>query len=238
VKAALSNADLRRDVALSSANSISLGRLLPQMAYYAQASLLHWREHGRALSFVVPTGNLGNALACLLVRRVGLPVAQVSLATNANPTLAEFFAGGDYRARPGLATLANAMDVGAPSNFERLQWLYPEPGRLRQELQAQAVSDAEIQATLTQAWNTLGEAFCPHTATAACLLRRQRQRGVDTDACLVATAHPAKFPEVVEPCIGAAVPLPPALARMLARPSQARSLPAEEAAFEAALRGR
>jgi len=115
VKAALNDAALQVVRPLSSANSISLGRLLPQMSYYAHAALQLWREHGVPLNFVVPTGNLGNAVAALWARRLGLPVGEVRLACNANVTLPEFFGGGDYRPRDAVATLANAMDVGAPA---------------------------------------------------------------------------------------------------------------------------
>ena len=235
-KAALGDAALRRDVPLSSANSISLGRLLPQMAYYAFASLQHWRRQGRALSFVVPTGNLGNGLACLLARRMGLPIGDIALASNANDVLPAFFAGGDYQPRASVPTLANAMDVGAPSNFERLAWLYPDPAQLRGALLAGAVSDADIEATVRDVQHRLGETVCPHTATAAWLLRRLRAQGLAGDACLVATAHPAKFPEVVEPLVGGPVPLPDGLAAMLARPSQAEPMAADEAALAAFLR--
>jgi threonine synthase len=231
VKSALADAGLQQQVPMSSANSISLGRLLPQMAYYAQAVLRHWREHRRPLGFVVPTGNLGNALACLLVQRQGLPVGPIALAANANQVLPEFFGGGKYRPRPGIPTLANAMDVGSPNNFERLDWLYPDEHELRRALSAESVPDREIQLTLRDVHASLGEILCPHTATAARLLQRLRQRGESGDRCVVATAHPAKFPEVVETLLDASVPLPPALSAMLARPSKAEPLSADEAAL-------
>ena len=235
-KAALGDTALRAQVPLSSANSISLGRLLPQMAYYAHASLAHWRATGRPLSFVVPTGNLGNGLACLMARRMGLPIADIALASNANDVLPAFFAGGDYRPRASVATLANAMDVGAPSNYERLAWLYPDPAERRRAVLAGSVADAEIRGGVRDAHRRLGETLCPHTATAAVLLERLRAQGLAGDACIVATAHPAKFPEVVEPLLGTDVALPAALAAMLARPSQAEPLPADEAALATALR--
>lgn len=236
VKAALADAALQQQVPMSSANSISLGRLLPQMTYYAQASLRHWREHRRPLGFVVPTGNLGNALACLLVQRQGLPIGPITLASNANQVLSEFFGGGEYRPRPGIPTLANAMDVGSPNNFERLDWLYPDEQDLRRALRAESVPDREIELTLREIHAQLGETLCPHTATAARLLQRLRGRGETGDQCVVATAHPAKFPEVVEPLVEASVPLPPALAEMLARPSRSEPLAADEAALGEQLR--
>lgn len=224
VKSALSDAAFRAEVPLGSANSISLGRLLPQMVYYAHASLSHWRATGLALNFVVPTGNLGNALACLLARRIGLPIGGIVLASNANAVLPEFFAGGDYAPAPSIATLANAMDVGAPNNFERLQWLVPDADELRALLSADAVDDASIRATIVDAWQRHGEAICPHTACAVHVLQRRREGGASGDWAVVSTAHPAKFPEVVEPLIGQDIALPPALAAMLERPSHAQAL--------------
>ncbi|MFY2764554.1 threonine synthase [Arenimonas sp. MALMAid1274] len=236
VKAALADDALRAQVPLTSANSISLGRLLPQMAYYAQASLAHWRSLRRPLSFIVPSGNLGNGLACLLAKRMGLPIDRLVLATNANQVLPEFFAGGEYRPRPAIPTLANAMDVGSPSNFERLDWLYPDEQELRPALSAEAVSDRQIEQTIREVHGRLQRVLCPHTATAAHVLQRLRQRGETGDWCVVATAHPAKFPDVVEPLVGGVVPLPPALEAMLARPAHAEPLAADEAALAAALR--
>ena len=223
-KRLLADAAYRAEVPLGSANSISLGRLLPQMAYYAHASLAHWRASGRPLNFVVPTGNLGNALACFLARRMGLPIGELVLANNANDALAKFFEGGDYAPQPSIATLANAMDVGAPNNFERLQWLEPDAASLRAQLSAESVGDDAIRATIVDTWKRYGETVCPHTACAVRVLQRLRTRGVDGDWAAVSTAHPAKFPEVVEPLIGQEVPLPPALATMLERPSHAQPL--------------
>lgn len=236
VKSALADPGLQQAVPMSSANSISLGRLLPQMAYYAQATLRHWRQHRRPLGFVVPTGNLGNALACLLVQRQGLPVGPITLAANANQVLSEFFGGGEYRPRPGIPTLANAMDVGSPNNFERLDWLYPDEQELRRALRAESVPDREIELGIRDVHARLGEALCPHTATAARLLQRLRERGETSDQCIVATAHPAKFPEVVEPLLDASVPLPPSLAAMLARATRAEPLAAEDAALREQLK--
>ena len=224
VKSALSDAAFRAEVPLGSANSISLGRLLPQMVYYAHASLTHRRTTGRSLNFVVPTGNLGNGLACVLARRIGLPIGEIVLASNANAVLPDFFAGGEYAPGPSIATLANAMDVGAPNNFERLQWLYPDAEQLRGLLSADAVDDATIRATIVDAWQRHGEALCPHTACAVHVLQRRREAGASGDWAAVSTAHPAKFPEVVEPLIDQDIPLPPALAAMLDRPSNAQPL--------------
>jgi threonine synthase len=235
VKAALGDAELRTRVALSSANSISLGRLLPQAGYYAWAALTHWRDTGRALSFVVPTGNLGNALAAVIARRMGLPIARIVLACNANDTLPRYFAGEPYATRPGRRTLANAMDVGAPSNFERLRALYPNDAALRADLSAFTVDDDAIVATLHAAAAHHGIEPCPHTATALHVLERLRAQDERGDYAIVATAQPAKFAEVVEPVFGHAVAVPEALARWLARPSHSLPLTADDDALRALL---
>ena len=237
VKHALNDAALQAAVPLSSANSISLGRLLPQMSYYAAAALGHARAHGDALNLVIPTGNLGNALAAVLARACGLPLGRIVLATNANDVLPAFFAGGNYTPRPSVATLANAMDVGAPSNFERLRWLYPDDTALRREFRAQGVDDATIRATIARRWRDHGEVHCPHTATAVHVLETLRAEGATGDWAVAATAHPAKFESVVEPLIGRAVAVPAALAALLERPAHAQPLAAEPVALEAVLRG-
>ena len=235
VKQALNDETLKAQRPLSSANSISLGRLLPQMSYYAHAALAHWRAHGTPLHAVVPTGNLGNALAAVLVRALGLPVGRLVLASNANDVLPRFFAGADYAPQASIATLANAMDVGAPSNFERLRWLVPDVAQLRRALRAYAVDDATIRATIQARHRRHGEIHCPHTACAVHVLETLRAAGEDGDWCVAATAHPAKFDSIVEPLIGAAVPVPPALAALLARPAHAEPLPADYAALRAHL---
>jgi len=231
VKQALSDASLRERNPLGSANSISLGRLLPQMAYYAQAALTHHRAHGAALNFVVPTGNLGNAFAGMLARAAGLPIGRIALATNANRTLPDFFYGEDYQPRDSIATLANAMDVGAPSNFERLRWLYPDTDALRREFAVETIDDAAIRTTIGDRHTRFDEVFCPHTATAIRMLETLRTKGTDGAWCVVATAHPAKFEGIVEPLIGQPVPVPPALAELLARPSHSQSLANDYAAL-------
>jgi threonine synthase len=232
VKAALSDPQLQRLRPLSSANSISLGRLLPQMSYYAHTALRWRREHATPLNLIVPSGNLGNALACLWVREMGLPIGEVQLACNANATLPDFFAGADYRPREAVATLANAMDVGAPSNFERLRWTYPHASVLRALLSARSVDDAAIAHTIAEQARLHGEVFCPHTATAVHLLEQRLAAGDHTPWTVVATAHPAKFEAVVEPLLGYSLEIPASLAAMLQRPSHAEPFAADEQAFK------
>ena len=218
VKDAFADAELKSRTVMSSANSINLARLLPQMAYFAAASLEVWRRHGEPASFIVPSGNLGNALACLWARAAGLPIAQVVLAHNANRTVPDYLQSGEWRPRPSIATLASAMDVGDPSNAERLRALYPDLDELRAAVSACSVSDDEIRARIRADYQGRGQIWCPHTATAAEVYARMPDTLQAAHRwVIVSTAHPAKFPEIVEPLIGRAVPVPQSLAGLFAR---------------------
>jgi threonine synthase len=230
-KTALSDRDLRESMALTSANSISLGRLLPQVAYYAHTALQFHAQQGETLNLIVPTGNLGNAAAAFVAKRMGLPIGGIVLATNANDVLPRFFAGGDYAPEASRATLANAMDVGAPSNFERLRYWHHDDAALRSGMSAYAVDDATIRSTIAAAPERHGIAPCPHTACGLHVLETLRARG-DTQAwAVVATAHPAKFDSIVEPLVGHSVEIPPALAACLARPAHGEALAADDVAL-------
>ena len=236
-KQALSDEALRARVALGSANSISLGRLLPQAAYYAHAASHFHAAHGRTLNFIVPTGNLGNASAAFVARSMGAPVGEIRLACNANDTLPRYFAGGDYAPHATRATLANAMDVGAPSNFERLRHWHGSDAQLRAGFVTGSVDDAAIREMVAAAPARHGIVACPHTATALKLLQDLRDAGDVRDWAVVATAHPAKFETIVEPLVGHVVEPPPALAECLARPAQAQALAADYDALRRLLEG-
>ena len=218
VKAAMADAGLRRRFRFSSANSINIGRLLPQAVYYAQASLAHQRTSGNMPGFIVPTGNLGNAFACLLARACGLPIGPVVLATNANRTIADYLTSNDWQPRTSLQTLASAMDVGDPSNMERLRYQFGEADALQDLVGVNVVDDATIEQTIRSDHAEFGFPTCPHTATATATWR-----GLDdisrrqTDWILVATAHPAKFETIVEPLVGETIPVPSGLAALLER---------------------
>ncbi len=236
VKQAFLDAELNARSVLSSANSINLGRLLPQCVYYAASSLAIWRAHGERASFIVPSGNLGNALACLWARQVGLPIGEVVLAHNANRTVPDFVASGAWRPRPSVATLASAMDVGDPSNIERLRALFPRLEDLRTVVSACSVTDEEIRARIRAGYQQFGQIWCPHTATAAQAWERLPQEARQEHRwVLVSTAHPAKFREIVEPLIGRALPVPDTLTKLFARPTQCVEIGADLSALRAAL---
>jgi threonine synthase len=236
VKQAFLDPQLRARGALSSANSINLGRLLPQAVYYAATSLAVWRQHGEHASFVIPSGNLGNALACLWARQVGLPIGAVVLAHNANRTVPDYLASGEWRPRPSVATLASAMDVGNPSNMERLRSLHPGLTQMRAAVSAVSVSDAEIRERIRAGYRTYGQIWCPHTASAAEAWERlPAQEQARGRWVLVATAHAAKFREIVEPLIGSSVPVPESLERLFARPVRCVEIDSTLAALRATL---
>jgi threonine synthase len=236
VKEAFVEPSLKSRFELSSANSINLGRLLPQAVYYAATSLAVHRTHGVAPDFVIPSGNLGNSVACVWARKLGLPIGRIVLAHNANRAVPDFLASGQWQPRAGIPTLASAMDVGSPSNMERLRALFPELESLRGAVRAESVSDDAIRARIVADFRQYGKTWCPHTATAAEVYARM---GASERAggrwLLVATAHPAKFREIVEPLTGARIEIPESLAKLLSRPVSCVDLPPELAALAGTL---
>jgi threonine synthase len=237
VKAAFADASLMAARELSSANSINIGRLLPQACYYVAASLAGYRRTGQKVNFIVPSGNLGNVLAAVWARRCGLPIGDLLLTFNANRTVPDFLDSGDWQPRPSVATLASAMDVGNPSNMERLRHLHPVHSDLLGAVRATSVSDTQIAERIRVDRAALGETWCPHTACAAeAYARLSDAEKAAAPWVLVATAHPAKFPETVEPLVGHTVPVPESLARLLELPRSVTEIPATLDALAAVLR--
>jgi threonine synthase len=237
VKEAFIDAELNRRHRFSSANSINIGRLLPQMTYYVASSLDVHRRTGKPASYIIPAGNLGNAFAAVWARALGLPIERIVLAHNSNRTVPDFLATGNWQPRHSIATLASAMDVGNPSNMERLRALYPALEALRAQVSADVVDDAGIQARIRRDYARYGRVWCPHTATAAEIYSRlPAQERRERPWVLVATAHPAKFNEIVEPLIGTSIEVPSSLAHLLSLPQQltdiAATLPSLAAAIE------
>lgn len=220
VKEAFMDPALRARVEMSSANSINLGRLLPQTVYYAASSLAVMRATGQRACYVIPSGNLGNSVACLWAREMGFPIQRIVLAHNANRTVPDFLTTGQLLPRPSIATLASAMDVGNPSNLERMLALYPDARTLAEQVSAVSVSDEAIRARIRADFARYGQVWCPHTATAAEVYANLPAAERDAHPwVLVATAHPAKFREIVEPLVGS-VPVPENLRRLYDLPSQ------------------
>jgi threonine synthase len=236
VKEAFADASLKQSHELSSANSINIGRLLPQMVYYVRSALETWRATGKPANFIVPSGNLGNSMACVWARAMGLPIGQVILATNANRTITDFLDSGEWQPRQSVATLASAMDVGNPSNMERLRALYPFD-EIRRQVSAVSVSDEQIRRRIKQDAQTLQQVWCPHTAAAAEVYWHLPGEQQAAHWVLVSTAHPAKFNDIVEPLIGRSVSVPPALARLLSLPRQETEIEPQLSALRSQLQG-
>ena len=228
LKAALTDPGLSQRHRLSVANSINIARLLPQVAYHAAASLWHWRTHGTPAGFIVPTGNLGNGVACVWARAMGMPIREVVFAVNANRTIPEFLVTGVYQARPSQRTLASAMDVGDPSNMERLRYLLPNLGELRQTVDAYPVDDDAIREQIARDDQRYEEVWCPHTATGFWVydhLPEAQRKSLPWIIC--ATAHPAKFETITEAITAHSVPVPASLQALLDRPTSSVPLKAE-----------
>lgn len=192
-------------VTYSSANSINIGRLLPQMTYYALASI-----NRPGISFIVPTGNMGNVVAAFWAKMMGFPIDRINIATNANSTISKLFTTGEYQKQATVQTIANAMDVGHPSNMERLLYLFPELDVLKSICEVRSVSDEEIKETIIKTKEQYDYIPCPHTATA--LKFKEECEGPWT---IIGTAHPAKFETVIEPLIGETIEMPPALGELM-----------------------
>ncbi|MEX2501637.1 MAG: threonine synthase [Trueperaceae bacterium] len=236
VKAAFRDRDLQ-EVGLTSANSINVGRLLPQATYYLWADALARRDHGvrEPLRFVVPSGNLGNLTAGLLAHDAGLPVARFLAAHNANRYLPDVLAGRRDRDQvaPTVRTVSNAMDVGAPSNAERLWARYGD--RLRDHVDALSIDEAATYARMWRTWREEGVQVCPHTAVGLEALVRWRAAGEIGPAIVLATAHPAKFPAAFARATGSAPEPAEALEALRDVPTTVEPLVANDAALKRAL---
>jgi threonine synthase len=219
VKAAFADPELKARQLLS-ANSINLGRLLPQTVYYAAASIWYKQSHGVSPGFIVPTGNLGNAVACFWAMKMGFPIREIVMATNANHAVPDYFVSGKWLPHLTISTLANAMDVGNPSNMERLRHLYQDIEQLRSVAKAFSVSDAEISEAISCGEQHGGAVWCPHTAAAIVAREKLQSQGW----IVVATAHPAKFESIVEPLIGHKIGVPESLALLLEMPQHVEEI--------------
>jgi threonine synthase len=262
VKGAFGDAALREKLVLSSANSINIARLIPQAVYYAAAAgkALAGRldNDGEAtpraknaggsyaagisvtpagpLRVCVPSGNFGNLTAGLYALAMGAPISGFIAATNINKTVPDYLESGEYKTRLSQATLSNAMDVGAPSNFERMaaHWSYDQ---LRSMIRGVSVTDDETRAAIAEVHNKYGYYLDPHGAVGWRAVQRiSGESGGPDPTAVLATAHPAKFSETVEALTGAP-PIPASIQKAMSRTAHSVTIPAELAALRECLLG-
>lgn len=231
VKQAFTDKDLNAARQLTSANSINIGRLIPQMFYYFRAFAQLPKNRGDVV-FSVPSGNFGNLTAGLMAKRMGLPISQFIAATNVNDVVPQYLATGVFTPRPSCQTLSNAMDVGNPSNFARILELYRHNhAAVSADILGSSHSDEETRRAIRESYQKYGYLFDPHGAVGYLAQRRfSPDNGI-----ILETAHPAKFQEIVEPAAGVKVEIPERLKACLAGQKLSVPMPNDFATFKSLL---
>jgi len=244
VKSAFMDKELNEHMMLTSANSINVARFLPQAFYYfnAVAQLSALSPQPSDITICVPSGNFGNICAALFGHQMGMPVKRFIAANNANDIFFNYLQTGQYNPKPSKQTLANAMDVGDPSNFARIINLYSENGKLSPEETHQRItslisgatySDEQIKETMRQCYKETGYILDPHGACGYRALEEQLKPGEIGVFC--ETAHPAKFKEKVDDILGIDVEIPERLAAFMKGEKQSVSMTKDFADFKAFL---
>lgn len=200
VKQAFHDEELNAKFNLTSANSINISRLIPQMFYYAN-TYARLKQQFEDITFVTPSGNFGNIAAGMLASKMGVPVKQFIAATNSNDIVPQYLKTGVYTAKPSVQTLANAMDVGNPSNFVRILDMFDnDKAKLEAAFDAVAFDDDAIRTAIKEVYQNKNYIMCPHTATGYLAVKEAKTKNPLAKHAYVvlATAHPCKFPDVFE----------------------------------------
>ena len=231
---------------LTSANSINIGRVLPQSIYYIW-SYAQVARAGEPLVFSVPSGNFGNAFGCELARRMGLPLRRLLMPTNANDEFPELLKSGSYRkVEPSRKCISNAMNVGHPSNLARFFDIYggnidrtgevrrlPDLEEMRKRIFSVAVDDRQTRQTIVEVYQRYGVILEPHGAVGWKGLETYLQEeGYAGPAISVETAHPAKFPEEIESLLGVHPSVPPSLRGLEGRKGEPIPLSGDYGSFK------
>lgn len=225
VKSAFMDDELNKQIKLTSANSINVARFLPQSFYYfwAYAQLIKQTPFSKMV-MSVPSGNLGNLTAGLFAKRMGLPIDRFIAANNRNDVFREYIQTGQYNPRASVQTIANAMDVGAPSNFDRILDLYNHSHQaIVKDVSSYKYNDREISTAIKNVYAASGYLLDPHGACAYLALKEGKRS--DETGVFLATAHPAKFKETVESSTGVQIHIPDALASFMQQKKQSITLP-------------
>ncbi len=217
VKKAFTDNYLKNKLNLSSANSINIARLIPQSFYYINA-VKQLKKSTKKIVFSVPSGNLGNITAGLIAKKMGLPIDLFIAATNSNDVFTNYLSKGNFEPRKSVQTYSNAMDVGNPSNFERMGLLYDDNIEImRSEIESFSFNDAKTIDGIKEVYSKYGYIIDPHGAVGYMALKKYLEvaKQNNMDSVIVETAHPAKFKDVVENAINAEVKIPQRLAECL-----------------------
>lgn len=216
VKQTLVDNDLKQMAAITTANSINLARLLPQIVYYFWAVAQIRRQQGSHVlpSMVVPSGNFGNITAAAYAKKMGAPIKNLLAATNSNDMIPRYLSTGKIDIQPAKVTLSNAMDVGNPNNFPRLQALYDyDYSVLRQNIQSLSINDEQTFEEIKLSYTVNGKLLDPHTAVG--VVAAKMLADTSSPIIIAATAHPAKFPEVIAQALPQKFEIPEALFKLL-----------------------
>ena len=228
VKSMFQDKELRSKVRITSANSINLLRWIPQSFYYFYAYCQWKKATGKdSPTVVVPSGNYGNLAAGMLAKRMGLPIKDFIAASNANDVVPEYLQTGEYRPRASVRTVANAMDVGAPSNFERMMWLCDSQYEsMVAEMKGYSCSDHQIKDAVAEIYNEYGYISDPHSTVGYLATKKY-----SSDGFWLSTAHAAKFCEVIEDEVGIMPELPEGLASAMGKARISQKMSADEKDF-------
>ena len=215
VKQAFLDFEINQQLLLTSANSINIARLIPQTFYYFNA-VAQLKTADEKIVFSVPSGNFGNLTAGLIAKRMGLPIQKFIAATNANDVVPDYLLNGIFSPKHSVATISNAMDVGNPSNFYRMMDLYNnDVQKISQDIVGISITDDETKQTIREVFQKNNYQLDPHGAVGYCALKKYAAQHSFDNAIFLETAHPSKFPEVVEEETKEKIVLPPQLAALI-----------------------
>lgn len=234
VKQAFLDETLTDIMQLTSANSINIGRLMPQTFYYFYA-FAQLARIGKSIIFSVPSGNFGNLCGGLLAKRMGLPVKKFVAATNANNIFPEYLETGNFDPKPSRKTISNAMDVGNPSNFARVLELYGNNVEsIRRDIISNAYSDFITRKTITRVYRESDYLLCPHSAIGYLGIHDALISLDDEDilGVFLSTAHPAKFRDVIDEFLDADIAMPHGLKNVLNKEKRSIPLSSDYSAFK------
>ncbi len=209
--------DSLKHLNLTSANSINIARWLPQM-FYILFAYRQLKKHNKPIILSCPSGNFGNICAGIMAKRLGLPIAHFVASTNANDTVPRFLSNGNYDPKPSIATISNAMDVGNPSNFIRIQELYNNNlSEFEKDFSSYSYTDTETEITIKDIFNRTGYIAEPHGAVGYLGLKKEMKKQPGSVGVFLETAHPIKFLDTVEPLLGITLPIPKQIESVLGK---------------------